>query len=238
MICPNCEKEIEPTAQCPHCGCHFPVSYMPKPAPIPVPAIEKQQKMNTAEKAALPEIPKVAAEQECPECGKPVPPKAQFCKWCGSPLSKEKENPQIVSDDQPAQTENVENDLQPEERHETKAAQPEMAKYLDEKTIKPEMPEFPDEKAALPEIPKVAEEQECPECGKPVQLTARFCKWCGSPLSKEKDAPQPALDQATNNEENTPSTKICESCGGTIKATASFCKWCGSPCNDKKENEE
>lgn len=132
MICPNCEKEIEPNIpQCPNCGCHFPVSHMPKPVSIPEPEIEKQ-----------PEATESAAEQKCPECGKAVP------------------------------------------------------------------------------------------------LTARFCKWCGSPISKEKDAPQPVLNQTTNNEENTLSTKICGNCGGTIKVTASFCKWCGSPCNNKKENEE
>lgn len=158
MICPNCEKEIEPNQpQCPHCGCHFQVTYVPKSAPKPEPAIEKQ---------------------------------------------------------------------------------PEKAEDLKEKATKTEAPEFPDEKATLIEAPETAVEQVCPECGKPVPLTARFCKWCGSPLSKEQDNQQPVLNQTTNAEKNMPSTKICGNCGRTIKATASFCKWCGNPCNDKNKEEE
>ena len=254
MICPNCEKEIEPNQpQCPHCGCHFQVTYVPKSAPKPEPAIEKQpekaedlkEKATKTEapefhdeKATLIEAPETAAEQVCPECGKPVPLTARFCKWCGSPLSKEQDAQQTDLDDKPIQDKLSEDDLQQTESPEENGAQIEKAEDLKEKATKTEAPEFPDEKATLIEAPETAVEQVCPECGKPVPLTARFCKWCGSPLSKEQDNQQPVLNQTTNAEKNMPSTKICGNCGRTIKATASFCKWCGNPCNDKNKEEE
>lgn len=229
MICPNCEKEIEPNQpQCPHCGCHFPISQLQKPAPIPEPTIEKQQE-KAEELDEKVEAAEYAAERKCPECGKSVPLTAQFCKWCGSSLSKEQDAQQTTSEDNLP-----EDDLQPEESPKEKCVQPEMAEDLDEK----ELSEFPDEKTVPAETTESVAEQKCPECGKAVPPNARFCKWCGTPLSKEQDDQRPVLNQATSNEENTPPTKICGNCGRTIKATALFCKWCGSPCNDKNKEEE
>ena len=224
---------------------------MPEPAPKPEQAIEKQPEKakyldEKATKTEVPEFPdekavvpaettESAAEQVCPECGKPVPLTARFCKWCGSPLSKEQNAQQTDLDDKPIQNKLSEDDLQQTESPEENGTQIEKAEELDEEATKTEVPEFPDEKV---EATESAAEQKCPECGKPVPLTARFCKWCGSPLSKEQDDQRPVLNQATSNEENTPPTKICGNCGRTIKATALFCKWCGSPCNDKNKEEE
>lgn len=97
MICPNCEKEIEPNiAQCPHCGCHFLVRSRPIHSPIPVSVVEESPKGKLPEEEILREVQDVVAEQVCPECGKRIAINMQFCKWCGSSLFQVREKPSSV----------------------------------------------------------------------------------------------------------------------------------------------
>ena len=112
MICPNCEKEIETdTAQCPHCGCHFPVKVKSKPNLIPVPITENQTDAKLLEKGAPSEIQKITMVQKCPKCGKPIAVNVHFCKWCGSSLSQTQKNPPTVSDCQPVVLKSTETDI-------------------------------------------------------------------------------------------------------------------------------
>lgn len=86
MTCPNCEREIESNiAQCPHCGCHFPVKGPSKPIAVPPPVIIKEdsssEKEPTCETANA--TPEETAGTGCPKCGKQIAENAAFCKWCG-----------------------------------------------------------------------------------------------------------------------------------------------------------
>lgn len=113
MICPNCEKEIEANiAQCPHCGCHFSVEVVPKPAPIPMPVIEERSEEKLQVKEVQPKIQEAITMQTCTKCGKQVATHARFCKWCGYSLSQAQEMPPIVLNNQPAKDENAEENMQ------------------------------------------------------------------------------------------------------------------------------
>lgn len=113
MICPNCEEIIKDSiAQCPHCGCHFPVrenkeEFKPKETPIVPPVVESKPVIEEkSKKEALPQIeekqevvvqdtPEAEVElveedapQEpdfkfCKNCGKKINATAIFCKYCG-----------------------------------------------------------------------------------------------------------------------------------------------------------
>ena len=80
MVCPNCEKEIAKNiAQCPHCGCRFPVREQPKqpvakPIPVPVKPQENVLKNTTSN---------VVSGKNCPHCKQAIGATATFCKYCG-----------------------------------------------------------------------------------------------------------------------------------------------------------
>ena len=83
MICPNCEKEIVSNiAQCPHCGCRFPVKEQPKqpvvkPNPIPIKTQEKTMQNAPAS---------VVSGKSCPNCKQTISATATFCKYCGTQI--------------------------------------------------------------------------------------------------------------------------------------------------------
>ncbi len=59
-------------------------------------------------------------------------------------------------------------------------------------------------------------ENNCPNCGKVMESTAKFCSECGTKLTDE--IVSPAVQE-----------KICKKCGKYLKPDAQFCGRCGSP---------
>src|SRR5574344_1298307 len=95
MICPNCEQEIANNiAQCPHCGCRFPVKELPKPPVV------KQQPQPVPPPTTKPVSPPIPTQENspqnadaatiqgknCPNCKKIISTTAAFCRFCGTPM--------------------------------------------------------------------------------------------------------------------------------------------------------
>lgn len=59
-------------------------------------------------------------------------------------------------------------------------------------------------------------ENNCPNCGKVMESTAKYCSECGTKLTGEVVVSEPQ-------------EKICKKCGKYLKPDAQFCGRCGSP---------
>jgi len=82
MICPNCEKEIKNNiAQCPHCGCRFPVKEQPK-QPVVNPTTPVKPPINTSQNNTN----TVVQGKNCPNCKQTISATATFCKYCGTQM--------------------------------------------------------------------------------------------------------------------------------------------------------
>jgi len=97
MICPNCEKEIASNiAQCPYCGCRFPVKELPKP-----PVVKQQPQPVQLPPATTPVSPPIPMQENnlqnadaatiqgknCPICKKLINATAAFCRFCGTSMA-------------------------------------------------------------------------------------------------------------------------------------------------------
>lgn len=113
MICPNCEKTIKDgIAQCPHCGCHFPVkenkevSNKQKETFVVPPAVESNPIKEKKQEEATPIVPPVVesmpiieekqevvvqdaqeAEVEFVKDNVPQETETKFCKNCGKKIN-------------------------------------------------------------------------------------------------------------------------------------------------------
>ena len=61
---------------------------------------------------------------------------------------------------------------------------------------------------------------QCPNCGSPVQVGAKFCTACGNPLVE-------ALSGGTT-EESAAQPQKCPQCGAIVENGAAFCTSCGA----------
>lgn len=165
MICPNCEKEIENNiAQCPHCGCHFPVKEQPKQ--------ESKKESQLTKEASLPQT---KSEVDSALKSEPVVIKEE-----AKPLpipSVEKEKIDVKLDMESKSQESV-------KQNESEVAESVNTCPKCNKTINSNatfckwcgfriIPETSKNEEVLPKT------KLCKQCGKSITATANFCKYCG-----------------------------------------------------------
>lgn len=61
----------------------------------------------------------------------------------------------------------------------------------------------------------------CPNCGKEMEGSAKFCSECGTDLRKEQNITLSVKEESKE--------RVCKKCGNPLRPDAKFCGKCGTP---------
>lgn len=166
MICPNCEKEIAGNvAQCPHCGCHFPVKEQPKQELIKETSVIKESpspQTKTEISSAPKSEPTVIKEQV-----KPLPTPSVVKEETDFKMNLESISPESVKQQESGDIAESGNTCPNCKKTNKNTAA--FCKWCGSRIAK--------ETIEIKEIKSNA--KFCKHCGKSITATSSFCKYCG-----------------------------------------------------------
>ena len=150
----------------------------------------------------------------CPECGKPVAPKAKFCRNCGASQLDEALSATVSEP----------------------VATPLAAPPVPSPTPAPVIPAQPPAPPAPPQVvtPPVSQFT-CNSCGSPLSPSEKFCGVCGAragPIATVLSAPAPAAPVSVPPAPAAPAmgqpsgARTCSACGNVIKPGDKYCSKC------------
>ncbi len=220
MICPNCEKEIAGNiAQCPHCGCHFPVKENPKQESKK----ETQDLKESKPQQIVPEFSTASKSEPAltKEQIQPTPASSNVKEVSELKLESLKQEIQDLKESKPQQ---IVPELSTVSKSEPTLTKEQLLPTPASSNVK-EVPEQKSESKLENPIQQndnevIADSKVCPKCNKTINSNATFCKWCGSRIAKK----------VIESKEIPLSAKFCKHCGKSITISAVFCKHCGLRC--------